>query len=84
LQILLACDWDYQAFVKECIRLAGAVIAAKTILTMYALKSLHYRDLSPVDMDYLGPPITGVENDNTIVKVLHPSLPVTGFVGILC
>jgi hypothetical protein len=81
LEILLACDWDNQAFVKGYTSLTGTIIAAKTTLTMSALKSLHRGDLSlPVDIDYLSPLsplITGVENDDTPVKTLHPSL--TGF-----
>jgi hypothetical protein len=78
LEILLACDWDDQIFVKGYTRLTGAIIAAKTTLTMSALKSLHRHDLSlPVDIDYLSPLsplIIGVENDTTPVKTLHPSL----------
>jgi hypothetical protein len=81
LEILLACDWDDQTFVKGYTSLTGAIIAAKTTLTMSALKSLHRHDLSlPVDIDYLSPLsplITGVENDITPMKTLHPSL--TGF-----
>jgi hypothetical protein len=44
---------------------------------MSILKSLHRHDVSlPVDIDYfnpLAPLITGVENDNTPAKILHPS-----------
>jgi hypothetical protein len=73
LEILLACDWDDQAFAKGYILVVGAIIAAKTTLMMSALKSLYHYDLSmPVDIKYLAPLITGVMNDNTPVKLCIP------------
>jgi NACHT domain len=75
--ILLGCDWEDEDFVKGYKLLMGAIIAAKTPLSILALQSLHrHDDLAPV-RNYLIPLaslLTSSENENTPVKVLHLSL----------
>jgi NACHT domain len=75
--ILLGCDWEDEDFVKGYNLLMGAIIAAKTPLSISALQSLHrHNDLAPV-RNYLIPLaslLTSLEHDNTPVKVLHLSL----------
>jgi len=44
--ILKGCDWDDEAFVAGYNLIIGAIIAAKTPLSMSALQSLHRHDLS--------------------------------------
>jgi hypothetical protein len=75
--ILLGCNWEDEDFVKGYNLLMGAIMAAKTPLSISALQSLHRHDnLAPV-RTYLLPLaslLTRLENDHAPVKILHLSL----------
>jgi AAA ATPase domain len=76
--IILGCDqWDDEYFVKGYDLVMGAIMAAKTPLSMSALQSLHRHDDLVRIHDYLNPLASlfgSLENDKTPVKILHHSL----------
>jgi NACHT domain len=75
--IILGCDWDDEYFVKGYNLVMGAIMAAKTPLSMSALQSLHrHDDLARVHncLRPLASLLSSLENDKIPVKILHHSL----------
>jgi hypothetical protein len=76
--IILRCDqWDDEDFVKGYNLVIGAIMAAKTPLSMSTLQSLHCHDDLVWIHDYLNPLASlfgSLESDKTPVKILHHSL----------
>jgi hypothetical protein len=74
--ILQGCKWSDRAFVNGYSLLIGAIVAAKTPLSISALQSIHRHLTLPVRtlLQPLASLLTGLANDHTPVKFLHLSL----------
>jgi len=79
LTIFQGCNWNDQGFVKGYGLIMGAIMAAKTPLSMSALQSLHRHTLSPQVkvrkyLRPLTPLLANLDNERTPVNILHLSL----------
>jgi hypothetical protein len=75
--ILAACDWSDKDFAEGYHVFIGAIMAAKTPLSMSALRSLHGNIARPQVKETLGPLaslLTGVVDQKKHVHILHVSL----------